>query len=266
MILFDQAGVGARVATMFAPPPTLRPFAEHFWTLRKAAAPTDQPWRIPPDANPYLIFTASRSVDHDHDARCMLIGPGAGFVDIPVHDRLFTCGVRLRPGVLPLLTRSSACGLTNGTVSIEDAFAVRGRALLERLGEPTSWHEAPQRMAEFLSRALTNTDSFQPFPVARANNVSELAGAVGLSTRTLHHRVTQQVGFSPKHWLRIERLHRAIACSMDHVLSWSDIATHCGFADQAHMVREFVDLLGESPGAWSRRSPFLPARAAIPEA
>lgn len=266
MILFDQAGAGARAASLFAAPPRLRPFAEHFWTLRKVATFAGQPWRIPPDANPYLIFTASESVEHDLDARCILVGPGADFVDIPVHGRVFTCGIRLRPGVLPLLTRSPACELTNGAVTVEDAFGSRGRELLERLGEATAWDHAPECMAGFLSRALAGVDAFQPFPVDRADSVGGLAEVVGLSIRTLHHRIQRQVGISPKHWLRIERLHRAIACSAHHAGSWSDIAARCGFADQAHMVREFVDLLGESPGTWIKRSPFLPSREPATEA
>ena len=31
---------------------------------------------------------------------------------------------------------------------------------------------------------------------------------------------------------------------------WADIAAACGFADQSHLVREFVALAGGTPGAW----------------
>lgn len=259
MILFDQAGAGANSAMMFRAPPALRPFVEHFWTLREITAAVDQPWRIPPDANPYLIFTASESSFREFRTRCILVGPGASFLDMPVRGRLFTCGVRLRPGVLPLLIRLPAIELADRAMPIDEAFGARGRGLLERLSDPASWDLAPRLMAEFLMRELAERPSFEPFPIDRAASVHELAGAVGLSTRTLHHRVIQQIGVSPKRWLRIERLHRAIAASMNRICSWSDVAMHCGFADQAHLVREFADLLGESPTAWSRRSPFLPS-------
>ncbi|MGH8125830.1 MAG: helix-turn-helix domain-containing protein [Bryobacteraceae bacterium] len=258
MILFDQAGAGARTATMFAAPPSLRPFVEHFWTQRDVSPSIDQPWRIPPDANPYLIFTVLESASRELRTRCMLVGPCSSFLDIPVRGRVFTCGVRLRPGVLPLLTRLPAFELTNGALPVEEAFGSRGRVLLEQLSEPTFWDQAPQRMAEFLRRELTERGSFRPLSVHGIDRVHELAEIVGLSDRTLHHRVAQQIGFSPKLWLRIERLHRAIGCSLNRVRPWSDIAKHCGFADQAHMVREFTALLGESPTTWSKRSPFLP--------
>jgi len=259
MILFDQAGAGANTAMMFGAPPSLQPFVEHFWTQRELTTAVDQRWRIPPDANPYLIFTASESSYREFRTRCILVGPSASFFDMPVHGRLFTCGVRLRPGVLPLLIRLPAIELTGGAVPVEEVFGARGKRLLERLSEPTSWELAPRLMAEFLMRELAGREAFEPLPTHRVGSVRELAGVVGLSTRTLHHRITQQIGVSPKLWLRIERLHRAIALSMNRIDSWSNIATHCGFADQAHLVREFADLLGESPTAWRRRSPFLPS-------
>jgi AraC-like DNA-binding protein len=236
----------------------LRPFVEHFWTQAEAAVSPSQSWRIPPDANPYLIFTVWQSPGHDFDIRCMLVGSCSRFLDIPVSGRIFTCGIRFRPGVLPLLARLPAFELTNGAATVEEVFGARGRRLNQRMGELASWQLAPGRLAEFLGTELADCDSFQALPIHCAGNVGGLAEATGCSTRTLHHRVMQQVGFAPKRWLRIERLHRVLRLSMDRTRTWSDIAAHCGFADQAHMVREFTDLLGETPTAWSKRAPFLP--------
>jgi AraC-like DNA-binding protein len=64
----------------------------------------------------------------------------------------------------------------------------------------------------------------------------------------------QDVGLSPKRALRIARLQRALAGCQRLGAAWVDLAARCGFADQAHMVREFQDLLGESPTTWISRS------------
>lgn len=258
MILFDQAGAGTRTANLFAAPLPLQAFVEHIWTQGDISAPVDLAWRIPPDANPYLIFTAWASAAGGPRTRCVLVGPCAGFLDIPVHGRVFTCGVRLRPGVLPLLTGLPAFEMAGQAWSVADIFGARGRQLLEQLGEPSSWTEAPLRLAAFLAREFAKHSRFRPLPVQRADSVRDLAEIAGLATRTLHYQVTQNVGLAPKLWLRIERLHRAIASSTNRVGPWSDVAARCGYADQAHLVREFSELLGEPPSVWSRRNPFLP--------
>lgn len=254
MILYDQAGAAAHTARILAAPPGLQAFVEHVWTQQRVAASSDHAWRIVPDANPYLIFSVARTALGTTRARCALVGPRSRFLDISVTDRVFTCGFRLRPGVLPLLTRSAATALTDRALAVDDAFGARGKRLMDMLGASASLRVACRRVAEFLERELAGR-SFQPLPVRGVASVHELVDATGWSARTLRQRVTRQIGLSPKRCLRIERIHRAMACCNRHDLAWSDIATHCGFADQAHMVREFVDLLGDTPTAWIRRAP-----------
>jgi AraC-like DNA-binding protein len=45
---------------------------------------------------------------------------------------------------------------------------------------------------------------------------------------------------------------------------WAGIAAESGYADQAHLAREFSDLAGESPTAWARRVALIDARLARP--
>jgi AraC-like DNA-binding protein len=53
----------------------------------------------------------------------------------------------------------------------------------------------------------------------------------------------------PHAWLRQQRVLRARALiSQGHTLA--DVAAACGFADQPHMTRSFVQQFGFTPGAW----------------
>jgi AraC-like DNA-binding protein len=38
-------------------------------------------------------------------------------------------------------------------------------------------------------------------------------------------------------------------------IDWAALATDLGFADQAHLSRDFADLFGEPPTAYARRYP-----------
>ena len=118
-------------------------------------------------------------------------------------------------------------------------------------------------LASFLGRALAGCECSLPLFQGRCHRVEEMATRAGMPVRTLHSRMMQHVGLSPKRLLCIERLHRVLATRQLHPVPWAQLAVTGGFADQAHMIREFQGLLGESPTAWSSRR-FVQDNAARP--
>jgi AraC-like DNA-binding protein len=253
MILLDQAGAGANEARFFQPLRTQEPFIEHFWIQQPRSSPVGHTWRIIPDANPYLIFVVTRK-DSRVYGRCFLVGPRSRFADVTMANRLLTCGARLRPGALPLLSRFAASDFTDRSVFVEDVFGAHGKRLMEQLDESRSPISAISIISGFLSDKWTGYNRVARLPLGRYTRVEEMAAQTGLLVRTLRSRLMHHVGLSPKRVIRIERLHRALVSSQYRSFAWREIAASAGFADQAHMIREFRDLLGESPTAWSRRS------------
>lgn len=254
MILLDQAGAGANGARFFPPLRTQEPFIEHFWIQHTPSSPEEHTWRIIPDANPHLIFAVSRE-DSGISARCFLVGPRSRFTDVTMANRILTCGARLRPGVLPLLTHFSASDFTDHTVSVEDLFGADGNVLIEQLYALRSPIRAISVISDFLSsRNWASRNRVNRIPLGRYTRVEDMAAQTGVPIRTLRARLMDHVGLSPKRVIRIERLHRALVSAQSGSAGWGDIAASSGFADQAHMIREFRDLLGESPTVWRRRS------------
>jgi AraC-like DNA-binding protein len=253
MILLDQAGAGGSGARFFPPSRALEPFIEHFWTQQTRSSPAGRTWRIIPDANSYLIFVVSRE-DLRVQGRCFLVGPRSRFADVTMANRILTCGARLRPGALPLLTRFPASDFTDRSVSVEDVFGAHGKLLMEQLDELRSPIPAIGVISDFLSHKWTGQDRVARLPLGRYVRVEEMAAQSGLPIRTLRYRLMQHVGLSPKRVIRIERLQRALVSFQGRSIAWGEIAASSGFADQAHMIREFRHLLGESPTVWGRRS------------
>ena len=253
MILLDQAGAGASGARFLSPLCGHERFIEHLWLQRVGPCPAGRTWRLIPDANPYLILVASGEGSR-FQMRCNLVGPRSRFADVAMANRIFTCGARLRPGTLPLLTRFPASDFADRAAPVEAVFGTRGERLMERLNESRSPFRALGVIADFLGRAAAGENYAATLPLGACARVEDMAAQVGLPVRTLHSRLMQHVGLSPKRVLRIERLHRALWSSQDRTLAWAQIAADSGFADQAHMIREFVDLLGESPAVWRQRS------------
>jgi AraC-like DNA-binding protein len=84
--------------------------------------------------------------------------------------------------------------------------------------------------------------------------IGRLADSIGCSRKHLTTRFDREYGLSPKLLARIVRFDRAMRIiRYGDVTSWSGLAAECGFADQAHMSREFVAFAGDPPTALLRR-------------
>jgi AraC-like DNA-binding protein len=79
--------------------------------------------------------------------------------------------------------------------------------------------------------------------------VRDLAAEVGWSTRHLEQEFGATIGLSPKTAARLRRFERSVPLvAMGQPLAL--VAARCGYADQAHMTREWRRLAGTTPGQW----------------
>ncbi len=125
MILLDQSGAAAKESELFSPSRNLALFVEHFWVQQTLSGPIGPSWRVIPEANPNLIFVVSRADAGYVRTRCCLVGPRSRFADVEMANRILTCGARLLPGALPLLTRFPAWDFTDRSVHVEEVFGAR---------------------------------------------------------------------------------------------------------------------------------------------
>jgi transcriptional regulator GlxA family with amidase domain len=131
-------------------------------------------------------------------------------------------------------------------------------SLQARFGCPSD-PSPSRRAAELLADRLQDSWS-----------VERLASAVGLSCRTLHRVVRNELGVSPMMLLRRVRLAQARADleAPGHNTSVTDVAYDCGFSHLGRFAQEYARQFGESPSETLRRARERraePARA-VPEA
>jgi transcriptional regulator GlxA family with amidase domain len=80
--------------------------------------------------------------------------------------------------------------------------------------------------------------------------VDDLARAVALSPRQLRSLMVAEIGVSPKQLAKAFRFDQVIARLTDGARSLADVAAATGYADQAHLTREFQQMAGCSPTQW----------------
>ncbi|MEV0729254.1 AraC family transcriptional regulator [Polymorphospora sp. NPDC050346] len=123
----------------------------------------------------------------------------------------------------------------------EARAALVADVLLERLTD----HDEPR--AE-VGRALAR--------LTRGATVQDVADDVGYSRRHLGTLVRRECGMTPQEVRRLGRFERTRAVLGRVPLA--EVAQRCGYADQAHLTREWVRLAGCPPTTWLREEfPFL---------
>lgn len=148
--------------------------------------------------------------------------------------------------------------LRDRMVDLDDALGFDGVALRERLGEARDWNSRFDIAEGFVAGRLAAADALSP-EIAWAyrtviasggrTRVSSLASEIGWSRKHLAQRFSDAIGIGPKTLSRIVRFNRALSLSRQQEDDWAGIAADCGYADQAHLVREFRQLAGETPSA-----------------
>jgi AraC-like DNA-binding protein len=108
-----------------------------------------------------------------------------------------------------------------------------------------------------LARARHQSSEPDPAVVAAAEaldrgaSVAAVADRLSVSGSTLLRRFTAQVGLTPKRFARVRRLQRLAArLQADREVDWARAAAECGYFDQAHLINDFRELTGMTPGAF----------------
>jgi AraC-like DNA-binding protein len=165
--------------------------------------------------------------------------------------------LRLWHGAIPALMAIPTVDVAGVIVPLDALWGRAAKELAERLAE------APSRAsrAAIVERAIADRvrgvsearippRGFAAFDDLEVARVSSIAQRVGVSERHLRRVFQDAVGLSPKAYLRVCRLRRALTHARKSASPpWTRIAVEAGYFDQAHMVAEFRNLTGRSPKA-----------------
>ncbi|OHV29605.1 hypothetical protein CC117_29015 [Parafrankia colletiae] len=142
-------------------------------------------------------------------------------------------------------------------VDLSDVIGRRSRDLADRIRDEPTWQRRFGILDDFL---LRNSETGpRPDPRVRraweclvetggAMPIGHIAADVGWSHKHLITRFTQHLGLAPKTAARLVRFDRVRArVDVNPGASWGDVAADCGYADQAHLTRDFREFSGVTP-------------------
>jgi AraC-like DNA-binding protein len=163
---------------------------------------------------------------------------------------------------------SAVVDLAARMIDMSDVLGREGRQLRERLGATPLWQNRFDLVEDFVAGRANHPPSpeieFAYRRLARTAGgarITALAKEIGWSRKHLVNRFRAELGLAPKPVARIMRFHQA--CRLAHAgeaRGWAGVAAESGYADQAHLAREFSTLAGETPTAWARRLALTDSR------
>jgi len=92
---------------------------------------------------------------------------------------------------------------------------------------------------------------FQEINLQPQINIPQLSEAACLSSKQFGRVFADHVGTTPKEYLRIVRMQRALfLLQQDVTLPFVQVAYECGYSDQSHMIKEFKLFSGYTPAEY----------------
>ncbi|MEV0081093.1 helix-turn-helix domain-containing protein [Nocardia neocaledoniensis] len=225
-----------------APSGELRSCVARYWS---ATWEYDRPYRqlVVPLPNVHLSF---------RDGRAELHGPSSSHVYRELSGTGSVFGVAFRPGMFRPFLGAPVARLRDRTVDATTVFgaelpATADVATIERF--LSARLPAPDPQAE-LAADVVDTIAAD----TGVTRVDAIAARFGLSVRGLQRLFAEHVGIGPKWVVRRYRLHEITArLDAGGGVDWSAIAADLGYADQAHLSRDFRRIFGEPPTSYARR-------------
>jgi AraC-like DNA-binding protein len=246
----------------WAPHPALSPWIECFWSAADSDAPKGARENVLPDGCPEWIFHLEApyrriaSEGYAEQPPSFVVGTTTGPFAIETTGPVSTFGVRFRPGGVSVFLPLPVSELTDLAAATEDLWNADGRLLEEEMREaPDSGSQRATIERFLLSRTRPDRAARRGVDAAvalllggrGAVSIADVAARIGKSRRQLERAFSEAVGVSPKTLARLARFQNVLRRSGRGRPRWAELAAECGYADQAHLIREFKEFAGESP-------------------
>jgi len=256
------------ISHAYIPSPPLSNFVALFWYYEGYALPHAKERLLPTGTTELVINLREDHIEtYGGDASAMqsfrggvVCGPHSESFVIDTSQEESVIGVHFKPGgafpffKLPAgelhnlhvglddLWGAAACDLRDqllAEATPEAKIRVLERQLLAQLTKPLSRHPA-------VSFAL---NEFHTVPQART--IAEVTCQIGLSARRFIQVFNEQVGLTPKLFCRVQRFQQVLRqVGMRNDVDWANVASSCGYFDQAHFIHDFQAFSGFTPTAW----------------
>lgn len=203
-------------------------------------------------------------------AKVVINGQQISRTDFVASRELMMIEVTFQPGVLAKFLRLPLGEFLNQNIDAEAVLGPVVRYIHERLANAANHEQMIRIVEEFLWTQIQSfKEDIKPFDSVlrmmvdsqHSLSVEALASDACLSFSQFDRQFAQQMGTTPKLFLRIVRFYRAYRMKDENPdLDWLSIAIKCNYHDYQHLVRDFKQFSGTTPNSLLRAQAHAPER------
>ena len=189
--------------------------------------------------------------------RSIIVGPKLHRVDLTIGYNCLIIIVSFHPGGLHRFLRIPMNEMLNQSLDTSLLFGKEIDNVIEQINQCNDTDRMILAIEKFLLKKAKNLKGSLPVDQVLTSmlryknsaNVDQLAREACVSIRQLERQFKERTGLPPKIFSRLLRFSKAWAMRENNPdISWLQIAHTCEYADQMHMIRDFKEFTGVTPG------------------
>ena len=258
----DPSG-GKFLHLRLAPPPHLTSWVQHYWMVQwdlREFEPRSQ--ETLPHPSVQLLFEQDLQKTDAAPKEAEVAGVCTGKFSRQLEGWTRVFGVKFKPGGFRPFLGESVSTLRDRVVPAEQIFGSPVLKLTSAIPHSPDAEAMATLASEFLTARLPKPDPSVTlcselvdtiFKDSSLLTVDQLATRAGMGLRSLQRLFEDYVGVSPKWVIRRYRLHELVErFHTGHPFDGAQLALDLGYADQAHLINDFRNLVGYTPGEYHK--------------
>lgn len=240
----------------FAPPVQLRPWVQCYWIAQQDRLPeASVSETVYPDGGTTLIFNFTNDYPDITFFATQTVGK------MIFQGSVNRMGIRFHPGGAFQLLGLGMPDIIDSALSAEDLAMHSLLQLRDQLAELTHVSQRLTLIDQWLLDQVKKNNAatgliqqLLPQLILTRQPLEQLSEHLPISRRQLERKFQLEVGCSPN---QLKQLHRVkiarTLISQRPEQSLTDIGQDAGFYDQAHFIRHFHNITGQTPGEYRQR-------------
>jgi AraC-like DNA-binding protein len=250
----------------YIPCPELTEYIECYWILRMHH-PVFNKQRLVPGGRIEMIFNFESAVSwmiDEHDVITGILEDDASVMGqrnkifyAAFAGPLHLMGIRFKPGGLAAFSDIPAMQLLNKLLNAEDIFGSCVKNWKEKISDKQHDDEKillldTLMLSAFQKRPAEWKSIHAMIDSVRTINdsvsVSAICDQSGWNYKKLERSFLKYTGYAPKQYMRIIRFNKALRQIDKNHQSLTATGFEFGYYDQAHFIKDFIQLAGTTPG------------------